>query len=73
MVTCLIIPILSKRKALVLLVKTQYRRIIKNDKEKGYPPKANLAEGDEIIATFISQVNFVAHIKEWVVAQISCF
>jgi len=48
-------------------VKTQYRRIIKNDKEKGYPPKANLAEGDEIIATFISQVNFVAHIKEWVV------
>lgn len=29
------------------------------------PPKDNLAEGDEIIAAVISQVNIVAHIKGW--------
>nr|XP_009771083.1 PREDICTED: uncharacterized protein LOC104221671 [Nicotiana sylvestris]XP_016443499.1 PREDICTED: uncharacterized protein LOC107768859 [Nicotiana tabacum] len=38
-----------------------------NDKGKTNTPKANLAEGGDIIATAISQVNIVAHAKEWVI------
>ncbi|XP_047250086.1 uncharacterized protein LOC107876786 [Capsicum annuum] len=38
---------------------------IRNNKEMRNPPKANLAERDEIIAAVISEVNMVAHIKEW--------
>ena len=45
----------------------QCRRRVRNDNEKGYPPKANLVEGDEIIAAVVSQVNLVAHVKEWAV------
>ncbi|XP_047263808.1 uncharacterized protein LOC124896298 [Capsicum annuum] len=43
------------------------RHKIRNDKEMRNPPKANLSEGDEIIVAVISQVNMVAHIKEWVI------
>nr|XP_016495334.1 PREDICTED: uncharacterized protein LOC107814434 [Nicotiana tabacum] len=38
-----------------------------NDKGKTNTPKANLAEGSDIIAGVIFQVNIVAHAKEWVV------
>ncbi|XP_019265298.1 PREDICTED: uncharacterized protein LOC109242877 [Nicotiana attenuata] len=38
-----------------------------NDKGKTDTPKANLAEGGDIIAAVISQVNIVAHAKEWVI------
>nr|XP_033510222.1 uncharacterized protein LOC117274993 [Nicotiana tomentosiformis] len=38
-----------------------------NDKGKTNTPKANLVEGGDIIAIVISQVNIVAHAKEWVV------
>ena len=31
------------------------------------PPKANLIEGDEIIATVVSQANMVTNSKNWVV------
>lgn len=44
-----------------------HRRRIKNDKEKGYPSKANLGEGYEIIAVVIPQLKNVAHMKECVV------
>lgn len=70
-VTSLIIPILRKRKALILLVEIQVN-ILHNEgreqkitKKRIIPPKDNLAEGDEIIAAVISQVNIVAHIKGW--------
>nr|XP_016451816.1 PREDICTED: uncharacterized protein LOC107776433 [Nicotiana tabacum] len=39
----------------------------KGDKGKTNTLKNNLAEGGDIIATFISQVNIVANAKEWVV------
>nr|XP_009784424.1 PREDICTED: uncharacterized protein LOC104232844 [Nicotiana sylvestris] len=39
----------------------------RNDKEKTNTPKANLAEGSDIIAVVISQVNIVIHAKEWVI------
>ncbi|XP_019241307.1 PREDICTED: uncharacterized protein LOC109221296 [Nicotiana attenuata] len=39
----------------------------RNDEEKTNNPKANLAEGGDIIAAVISQVNTVAHAKEWVI------
>nr|XP_033508315.1 uncharacterized protein LOC117273293 [Nicotiana tomentosiformis] len=38
-----------------------------NDKEKTNTPKANLAEGSDIIAGVISQVNIIVRAKEWVV------
>ncbi|XP_019260300.1 PREDICTED: uncharacterized protein LOC109238322 [Nicotiana attenuata] len=38
-----------------------------NDKGKTNTPKANLAEGGDIIAAVISQVNIVAHAKELVI------
>ena len=34
---------------------------------KGNPPKANLVEGDDIIATIVSQANMVTNSKNWVV------
>ncbi|XP_016450228.1 uncharacterized protein LOC107775070 [Nicotiana tabacum] len=39
----------------------------RNDKEKTNTHTANLAEGCDIIAAVISQVNIVAHAKEWVI------
>ena len=39
----------------------------KGDKANGNPPKVNLAEGDDIIAAVISQVNIAANMKKWVV------
>jgi len=35
----------------------------KND----YPPKANLAEGEDTILVFVSQVNLVTNVSKWVV------
>ena len=32
----------------------------------GNPPKGNLVEGDDIIATVISQANMVTNSKNWV-------
>ncbi|XP_019237690.1 PREDICTED: uncharacterized protein LOC109217859 [Nicotiana attenuata] len=46
---------------------SQCRHRAENDKRKTNTPKANLAEGGDIIAPVISQINIVAHAKEWVV------
>ena len=42
----------------------QYRKIVKN--VNLLKPKANLVEGDDIIAVVISQANLMANVKEWV-------
>ncbi|PHT47965.1 hypothetical protein CQW23_12173 [Capsicum baccatum] len=45
----------------------QCRHRIRTNKEIRNPPKDNLVEEDKIIVAVISQVNIVAHIKEWAV------
>ena len=44
----------------------QFRKRVKTG-NSGNPPKANLVEGDDIIAAVISQANMVTNSKNWVV------
>ena len=44
----------------------QCRKRVKNG-NSGNPPKANLVEGDDIIAAVVSQGNMVTNFKNWVV------